>query len=173
MAIVGSAIGAVGSIIGGKSQAKAADKAAQAQVEAQKIATDEAKRQFDAMMSRTQPQYDAGMNALAKQMFYAGVAVPQGMAQQVKEAGGNIYPQMDPFTGQISYPDVLGGGAVNPPTSAIANNQRQEGTWLNSPYKNPMGASGPQLIDSSYSNQNWLEDFMKQQAIADYYSQGG
>jgi hypothetical protein len=51
------------------------------------------------------------MNALAKQMFYAGVAVPTGMANQVSEAGGNIYPQMDPFTGAISYPgDALGGG---------------------------------------------------------------
>jgi hypothetical protein len=152
-------IGAVGSFLGGREQKKGAEAAADAQVKAQKIATDEAKRQFDAMMERTEPQYDAGMNALAKQMFYAGVPVPTGMANQVSEAGGNVYPQMDPFTGAISYPgDALGGGQgqVAPPPGTGGVNDWLSQTWR------PEG----QLFGNPYeevTNQQWLEDFMRQQ----------
>ena len=170
--MLGALIGGVASLFGAKSQSDAAKDAAKAQVEAAKIATEEQKRQFDAMMKRTEPQYQLGLSALGKQAFYAGVGAPTGFADKLSEIGAPQYPTIDPMTGKIKYSGTLGGN-VNPPTSAIQNNQRQQGTWLNSPYKNPMGGVGPQSIDSSYSNQNWLEDFMKQQAIADYYGQGG
>ena len=146
MAIVGSAIGAVGSIIGGKQQAKAADKAAQAQVEAAKIATAEQKRQFDEMMKRTEPQYQLGLSALGKQAFYAGVGAPTGFADKLSEIGAPQYPGVDPMTGRIKYSGTLGQGvappAYNPPTSAIQNNLRQQGvapSWLEAYLKQAQG----------------------------------
>ena len=141
MAIVGSAIGAVGSIIGGKQQAKAADKAAQAQVDAAKIATAEQKRQFDEMMKRTEPQYQLGLSALGKQAFYAGVGAPTGFANKLEEIGAPRYPGVDPMTGQIKYSGTLGQGVAPP---VYVQNR-------------------PAMINADGQfNNSWLDAYMKQ-----------
>ena len=154
MAIVGSAIGAVGSIIGGKQQAKAADKAAQAQVEAARIATEEQKRQFDAIMKRTEPQYQLGLSALGKQAFYAGVGAPTGFANKLEEIGAPRYPTIDPMTGKIKYTSTLGGGKGQVAPPSTTNND-----WLSQYNVPPSSFFGNNL--PGQTNQQWLEEYMK------------
>lgn len=106
--MLGSIIGGLFGIAGASKQADAAKDAADAQVKAAKIATEEQKRQFDAMMKRSEPQYQTGLSALNKAAFYAGVPVPGLMGEKMQEMGVPTYPGVDPFSGQIRYMDTLG-----------------------------------------------------------------
>lgn len=73
MGLLGSVVGAVGSIIGGSSQKKAARNAEQAQLEAARLATQqqdralaEQRRQFDISREDQMPWLQAGQGALAQ-----------------------------------------------------------------------------------------------------------
>lgn len=64
-AILGSAaLSGLSSVMGGSAQRKAANKAAQAQVEAARMATEEQRRQYDLTRSDLAPWMGAGKNAL-------------------------------------------------------------------------------------------------------------
>lgn len=74
-------LGLVGSIFGGNSAKKAAEKAAQAQIEAARIATDEQRRQFDITQGNLKPWLTAGQTALDEQLGILGLG-PQGREGQ-------------------------------------------------------------------------------------------
>jgi hypothetical protein len=117
--MLGALIGGALSLFGSSKEAKAAEKAADAQVQAAKIAADEQKRQFDAMMNRTEPQYQLGLSALGKQAFYAGVGAPAGFSDKLSEIGAPQYPSMNPYGGQTAQQTYM--PAVQSPASMTAN----------------------------------------------------
>ena len=153
MAIVGSAIGAVGSFLGGREEKKAAQAAADAQVQAAKIAADEQKRQFDAMMNRTEPQYQLGLSALGKQGFYAGVQSPTAFNNKLSEIGVTPYPSISSYDGNTTAQTYL--PAVTSPSAQTANWLAADFTPEGTLFGNPL---------PTVTNQQWLEDFMRQQA---------
>jgi len=119
-------VGAVGSFLGGKEAAKGAEKAAQAELEAARLTTKEAKRQFDEMMKRQNPQYEAGLSALNKQMFYAGVPVPTGTATKLSEIGVSPYPTISPY-GEYMPQSTVPEPAPTPTTTQ----QAPSNPWAN------------------------------------------
>jgi hypothetical protein len=96
MGILGDIIGGVTSIFGGNAQKKAADKAAAAQIEAARIATEEQRRQFDLTRSDNMPWLSAGSQALGGQLDLIGLG---GSANSAPDWGKYL----------ASNPDVLSG----------------------------------------------------------------
>lgn len=86
------------SVIGGIFQAKAASKAAEAQVEASKASIAEQRRQFDAIQALLSPYTEAGVNALGEQQSLLGLAGPE--AQQASLDALMISPQYQTLLNQ-------------------------------------------------------------------------
>jgi hypothetical protein len=125
-------------------EADAAKDAARAQVDAAKIAAAEQKRQFDAMMKRTEPQYQLGLSALGKQAFYAGVGAPTGFSDKLSEIGAPSYPSISSYDGNTTAQTYL--PVVQSPASMTAN------------YLPPaIQVRGDGTVD-----QGWLEAYLKQ-----------
>jgi hypothetical protein len=116
---MGGIVGGLFGLAGSKMEADAAKDAARAQVDAAKIAAAEQKRQFDAMMKRTEPQYQLGLSALGKQAFYAGVGAPTGFSDKLSEIGAPQYPSINPYGGQTVQQTYM--PAVQSPASMTAN----------------------------------------------------
>jgi len=76
MGLFGSIIGAATSIIGGNAQKKAANKAAQAQVQAADKAIGEQRRQFDITQDNFAPYLGAGTSALGQIGNLLGISTP-------------------------------------------------------------------------------------------------
>lgn len=76
MGLFGSILGGVASIIGGNSQKKAANKAADAQVRAAQLAIDEQRRQFDTTQQNFAPYLGAGTGALDQINALLGISTP-------------------------------------------------------------------------------------------------
>lgn len=72
VAAVGATV--VGSVISSNSQSKAAGKAADAQVQAAQIATEEQRRQFDELQKLLSPFVNAGTGALGQQQALLGLS---------------------------------------------------------------------------------------------------
>lgn len=76
MGLFGSLIGSVTSIIGGNSQKKAANKAAQAQIKSAEMAIGEQRRQFDVTQDNFAPYLGAGTSALGQIGNLLGISTP-------------------------------------------------------------------------------------------------
>lgn len=83
-AVVGSAI--VGGVMSSRAQKKAANSAANAQIEASEMGVEEQRRQFDAVQKLLKPYADAGLSGLTGQQNLLGI---NGTAAQ-QAAIGNI-----------------------------------------------------------------------------------
>lgn len=81
MGLLGGIFKTVGGLLGGSSQKKAAKQAAQAQIEAARIATDEQRRQFDLTRADNMPWLAAGQTALGGQMDLLGIGEGSTTAQ--------------------------------------------------------------------------------------------
>jgi hypothetical protein len=76
-----AAIGAVGSILGGRSASRAAGRAADQQSQASQAAVDEQRRQFDITQNNFQPSLQAGNAALNQQRILLGLGGQSGNGQ--------------------------------------------------------------------------------------------
>lgn len=83
-AVVGSAV--VGGVMSGRAQKKAANAAANAQIESSEMGVEEQRRQFDAVQKLLKPYADAGLSGLSGQQDLLGI---NGTAAQ-QAAIGNI-----------------------------------------------------------------------------------
>lgn len=81
MGLLGGILKVGASLLGGNSSSKASKRAAEAQLEAQRIATDEQRRQFDLTRSDNMPWLTAGSQALGGQLDLLGLG-EQGASGQ-------------------------------------------------------------------------------------------
>lgn len=72
-AAVAGGVGILGSVLGSNAQAKAANNASNAQVQAAQLGVDEQRRQFDALQQLMQPFVNAGTGALTGQQDLLGL----------------------------------------------------------------------------------------------------
>ena len=83
-AVVGSAV--VGGVMSSRAQKKAANSAANAQIQSSEMGVEEQRRQFDAVQKLLKPYADAGLSGLSGQQDLLGI---NGTAAQ-QAAIGNV-----------------------------------------------------------------------------------
>ena len=84
-AVIGGAVGLVGSVIGGNKQAKAAGKAADAQERAALAGIEEQRRQFDLMREILSPYVQAGQGSLGAQQALLGLSGADAQRQAIAQ----------------------------------------------------------------------------------------
>jgi hypothetical protein len=96
LALLGGAI--AGGLLSSSAQKKAAGTAAGAQIQAAELATEEQRRQFDAVQELLKPYVEAGTSALGQQLALAGVSGPE--AQRAAITALEQGPQFQALVGQ-------------------------------------------------------------------------
>lgn len=84
-AVIGGGLGLIGSVIGGKSQEKAAGKAADAQERAALAGIEEQRRQFDLMREILSPYVQAGQGSLGAQQALLGLSGADAQRQAIAQ----------------------------------------------------------------------------------------
>lgn len=82
--LIGGAIGLAGSLLGGRSQKKAAQSAADASVQGQMAAIEEQRRQFDAIQKLLAPYVQGGQEAFGQQMGLMGLKGAEEQQRQLE-----------------------------------------------------------------------------------------
>lgn len=127
-----AAIGAAGSIVGGlmgadaadsaaSTQAAAADRASQAQLEAQRLAIEEQRRQYDTSRADLEPWRATGGAALNRLAYLMGLNVPTGAPQRMTDAQirAELLPQYTTRTTQNAAAQLPEG--ISPELAARLN----------------------------------------------------
>lgn len=96
LALLGGSI--AGGLLSSSAQKKAAGTAAGAQIKAAELATEEQRRQFDAVQELLKPYVEAGTSALGQQLALAGVSGPE--AQRAAITALEQGPQFQALVGQ-------------------------------------------------------------------------
>lgn len=91
--LVGAGVGLLGSVLGSRQQAKAADKASQAQQATTQASIDEQRRQFDHIQGLLRPYVQAGETALGQQSDLMGLNGVQAQQSAIDNLNNSPFLQ--------------------------------------------------------------------------------